>query len=154
MARYDRYDEMPFGGSGDSTAVVAQASIDLFAGGRHRAATAAARARAEAGAHDLARFEEGVRLEVRQAWEEAAAARDRRATALAALDAARESERITEERFRQGVAKTIDVLDAETARREAETRELVARADARLATLALAVKAGRDPESSMEEAKP
>lgn len=150
VARYDRYDETPFGGSGDATAIIAQGSIDLFAGGRHRAAAAAARAQARAGAEDLARFEEGILLEVRQAYEEATAARDRRATALAALDAAREAERITEERFRQGVAKTLDVLDAETARREAETRELVARADATLAALALAVKAARDPEDLLQ----
>ena len=88
-----------------------------------------------------------MRLEVRQAWEEASAAHDRLATALTGLAAAREAERITAERFRQGVAKTIDVLDAETARREAETRELTARADAYRAAFALAVRAGRRPES-------
>ena len=146
VARYDLDDHTPFGRSGESSAVMAQASIELFAGGRHRAAAAAARARAAAGAEDLARFEQGVLLDVRQAYEEVQAARDRRATALSALAAAREGERITAERFRQGIAKTIDVLDAESARREAETRELVARADAYLATFTLAVKAGRDPE--------
>ncbi|HQR46069.1 MAG TPA: hypothetical protein PK598_08655, partial [Thermoanaerobaculia bacterium] len=64
-----------------------------------------------------------------------------------ALEAAREVERITNERFRSGVVKMLDLLDATTARREAETRELVARAEAHAAALRLAVKAGRRPES-------
>ena len=66
---------------------------------------------------------------------------------MKALAAAREAERITEERFKTGVVKMIDLLDAATARREAETRELVARADATAAALRLAVQAGRAPES-------
>ena len=41
----------------------------------------------------------------------------------------------------------LDLLDAATARREAETRELVARADSQSAALRLAVKAGRAPET-------
>jgi len=45
------------------------------------------------------------------------------------------------------VVKTLDLLDAVTARRDAETRELVARADAHLATLRLAVQSGRAPET-------
>ena len=57
------------------------------------------------------------------------------------------AERITTDRFRAGVVKTLDLLDVTTARREAETRELVARADAHTAALRLAVKAGRRPES-------
>ncbi|OYW04655.1 MAG: hypothetical protein B7Z61_08860 [Acidobacteria bacterium 37-71-11] len=58
-------------------------------------------------------------------------------------------ERITDERFKTGVVKMIDLLDATTARREAETRELVARADATAASLRLAVLAGRSPESAL-----
>jgi outer membrane protein TolC len=149
VARYDLYDEPPFGSHGQSSAVIAQASFDLFAGGRHRAAAAAAAAEAEAAASDLARFADGVELEVRQAWERARTARERHATSHAALAAARETERITEERFRQGVMKTLDVLDAATARREAETRELLARADAHLAALELATTAGRGPETAL-----
>jgi outer membrane protein TolC len=65
------------------------------------------------------------------------------------LRAAAEVQRITEERFRQGVVKMLDLLDADTARREAETRELVARAEAHQALLQLAVKAGRQPETAL-----
>lgn len=150
VARHDLVDDSLFGTNGDSTTVMAMASIDLLdllPSGRRRSAIAAARADAEAGRQDVARFEEGVRLEVKQAYELAQVALERRATALRALSAAEEGVRILEERFRAGVVKTIDLLDAVTARREAEMRELVARAEAHLAAFHLAVKAGRVPES-------
>jgi outer membrane protein TolC len=147
VARHDLVDDRLFGDHGDSSAIFAVASWELSLGGERRAAVLAARAQAEAGRHDLARFEEGVRLEVRQAFEQAEVALERRATASQALDAADEAVRITEQRFRAGVVRTIDLLDAVTARREAETRELVARADAHLAALRLAVQSGHAPET-------
>jgi outer membrane protein TolC len=153
VVRGDLVDDSPFGDHGDSTAILAQGSLDLWAGGRHRAAVAAARAEAEAAGHEVALFADAVRLEVRQAWATVDSARRRQATAAAALDAAREAERITAERFRAGVVRTIDLLDAATARREAETRELVARADANLAALRLAVAAGQAPESALGPAE-
>jgi len=67
-----------------------------------------------------------------------------------ALAAAREAERITDERFKTGIVKMLDVLDVATARREAETRELVARAEAHAAALRLAAKAGRAPETALQ----
>ena len=126
---------------------MAVATWNVFQGGADRAAVIAAREDARAGREDVARFSEGVRLEVRNAFEEAKTAEARHGTAKKALEAAREAERITDDRFRAGVVKTLDLLDVTTARREAETRELVARADAYTAALRLAVKAGRRPES-------
>lgn len=146
-ARADWFDSSLFGSHGDSTSILGFATMNLFAGGASRAAVAAARFDARAGAEDVKRFEEGVELETRSAFEEARAARSRHATAVKAVAAAAEAERITNERFKTGVVKTIDVLDATNARREAETRELVSRADANAALIRLAVKAGRAPES-------
>ena len=150
LARGDLVDDTLFGSHGESTAIMARASINLLAGGSDKAALAAARWEAKAGQEDVTRFADGVRLEVRQAYEEAATARLRHATATKALDAAREAERITSERFKTGVMKMLDVLDAATARREAETRELVARVEAHAAALRLAVKAGRAPETVLQ----
>lgn len=147
VGRYDLVDDQLFGSNGDSTTIVAMASWDLFDGGKRRAAVAAAQAQAEAGRADVDRFAEGVRLEAKHAYETAAVALERRATAAAALEAAAEAVRITEERFRAGVIKSTDVLDTATARREAEMRELVARAEAWLAQLRLALAAGERPES-------
>jgi len=149
VARGDLVDDHVFGHHGDSTAIMAQASLNLFAGGSDRAAIRAAEWDAKAGREDVARFGEGVQLEVRQAWEEVATARARQATAARAVDAAREAERIVAERFSTGVVKMLDLLDAATARREAETRELVARAEANTAVLRLALVAGRRPEEAL-----
>ncbi len=147
VVRGDLNDESLFGSRGDSTAVMAVASVDLFSGGRHRAAAAAARAEVEAGRSEIEQFREGIRLSVKDAYEQAASARERHRTARTAQAAAREAERIIGERFDKGVVKTIDLLDATTARREADTRELMARTEAHLASLTLAVRAGRRPES-------
>ena len=147
VGRGDWVDDTLFGTHGSSTSIMAVASLNVFAGGSDRAAVAAARWEAKAGAEDVARFAQGIQLQVRQAFQEAVTARQRQATAAKALAAAREAERITEERFKTGVVKMIDLLDATTARREAETRELVARADATAAALRLAVQAGRPADS-------
>ena len=149
MARYDLNDENLFGSSGQSSAVMAVASIDLFSGNRHRAARAAAQADAEAAAYEIDLFAHGIRLEVQEAYEKAITARKRHLTAISAQEAAREVERITEERFSKGVVKMIDLVDATTSRQEAETRELVARAEAHLASLRLAVSSGRAPETAL-----
>ena len=148
-ARYDLVDESLVGGDGDSHAVIARAAVDLFAGGRHRAAAEAARAEAVAARTEVEQMAAGIRLEVRDAYLRARIARERLATARAALESARETERILEERFRQGLVKTVDLLDATTARTEAETRETVARADAYLESLHLAVAAGVPPEQAI-----
>ena len=147
IAKGELYGDRPFGSTGRSGSLTAVATWNVFQGGADRAAVFAAREDARAGREDVARFGEGVRLEVRQAFEEAKTAEARHGTAKKALEAAREAERITNDRFRAGVVKTLDLLDVTTARREAETRELVARADAHTAALKLAVKAGRRPES-------
>ncbi|HEX5854951.1 MAG TPA: TolC family protein, partial [Thermoanaerobaculia bacterium] len=147
VARGELYGDKPFGSSGTSGSLMAVATWNVFQGGADRAAAAAARADARAAREDVLQAEGGARLEVRQAFEEARTARDRHETAKKALAAAREAERITDERFRSGIVKTLDLLDASTSRREAETRELVARAEAHAAAFRLAVRAGRRPES-------
>lgn len=147
MARYDLVGTRLFGNDSHAGTLMAVAQWNVFAGFSDRAATVAARADARAGREDVARFDEGVRLEVRQAFEEARTARERHVTSVKALESARENERILGERFQSGIVKTLDVLDSATARREAETRELVARAETHLTALRLALKAGRRPES-------
>jgi outer membrane protein TolC len=149
VARLAFNDDSPFGTAGESTAILAVAGIDLFTAGRHGAAAAAAEAEVEAARQEIALFEDGIRLEVTHSWELASTARERHHTAVAAREAAAEVERITQERFAKGVARTIDLVDAVTARHEAETRELVARTEAHLATFRLATAAGRAPESML-----
>jgi outer membrane protein len=150
VARSDWVDDTLFGSHGDSTSLVAVARWRVLDAGADRAAARAARLEAEAAAEDVERFAEGVALEVRQAFEEARTEWQRHRTAQRALEAAVESERITRERFASGVVKMLDLLDASTARREAETRELVARARAIEAALRLAVASGKPPEAVLQ----
>lgn len=154
VARHDLVDDVLFGSHGDSTTIAALASFDIYDGGRRRAAIAAAEADAAAGRADVERFSAGVELETKQAFEAAAVALERRRTAAAALAAAAETVRIVEDRFRAGVVKSIDLLDAATAQREAEMRELVARADAWLTHLHLALAAGLAPETVLSPSTP
>lgn len=149
VARGELVDDRPFGSRGESTTVMAVASLDLYTGGSHRAAVAAARWQAEAGRIEVERMKEGIGLEVREAHATVIAAQARAATARRAVAAARENERIVTERFRAGVVKMLDVLDASTTAREAETRELVARADALASRLRLALAAGIPPETAL-----
>lgn len=149
VARADWFDDKIFGTHGDSTTVMAAATMNIFAGGSDRAAVAAAEANARAAREQVGLFAQGVQLEVRQAFTEAEVAVARAETARKALRAAAETERVVSQRFRQGIVKMIDLLDATTARREAETRELVARSEALKALLQLTVKAGLQPETAL-----
>ena len=143
LARYEWYDRTPFGNNNNSGSVMAVARINLLRGGSDKAARAAARYQTASFESDIRRFEEGVRLQVQQAWQDLQTARARHATAAAALEAAEESLRVREERFRQGLDKMIDLLDAETQLREARVRELVARYDIALATYRLYFSSGK-----------
>jgi outer membrane protein TolC len=60
---------------------------------------------------------------------------------------------VREQRFKQGLDKMVDLLDAETALREAETRELVARYDVFLSTYRLQFVSGATLIPSTEESR-
>ncbi len=143
IGRYDLYDKAFGGTRGDSSAIMAVAKLNLFRGGSDEAARATARYRTASYAANIRRFEDGIKLQVRQAWQDLATARARHRTAEAALAAARESLRVREARFKQGLDKMIDLLDAETQLREAEVNELVARYDVALATYRLYFNSGK-----------
>jgi outer membrane protein TolC len=134
LGNYALYDDTIFGSNGHSGSVMAVARINLWGGGSNTAARAAARHETAGFEADIHRFEEGVRLEVQQAWQDLATARVRHTTAKSSLAAATEAVRVRQSRFKQGLDKMIDLLDAETGLREAEMRELVARYDVILDT--------------------
>jgi outer membrane protein TolC len=134
LGNYSLYDDQFFGSNGHSGSVMAVARINLLGGGANTAARAAARHETASFEADIRRFEEGVRLEVQQAWQDLHTAGIRYTTAKSTLKAAAEAVRVRESRFKQGLDKMIDLLDAETGLREAEMRELVARYDVALDT--------------------
>jgi len=150
VGHYDLYDDAIFGSNGRSGSVMAVAKIDLWGGGAGTAARTAARHETASFEADVHRFEEGVRLEVQQAWLDLATAGIRHTAAVSALEAAAEGLRVRENRFKQGLDKMIDLLDAETALREAETRELVARYDSALGAHRLKYVSGAPVIENME----
>ncbi len=129
VGRYDWYDDQLFGDNGSSWAIMGQAKLNLFRGTADRHAWQKASLDARAGEQDVQRFEEGIKLEVRQAIAEHAAATLRLDASTAALKSGRENLRVTEARYAQGVSKMTDLLDAQTSLRELEVRELTARYD-------------------------
>jgi len=143
VGHYDLYDDGIFGSKGHSGSLMAVAGIKLFHGGAERAEAAAARYTAKAGEQQITHFAEGIRLQTRQAWSELETAKKRHETATKSLDASREALRVREERFRQGLDKMIDLLDAETSLQGTEVRELVARFDLVLANFKLHLNSGR-----------
>jgi outer membrane protein len=153
VGHYDLYDDTIFGANGHSGSIMAVAKIDLWGGGSDTAARAAARHDTASFEADVHRFEEGVRLEVQQAWQNLATAKIRHTTATSSLAAAQEALRVRESRFKQGLDKMIDLLDAETALRESELRELVARYDVALDTYRLRFVSGATLIHSMEESR-
>ncbi len=153
VGRYGLYDDTIFGSNGHSGTIMAVAKINLFGGIADSKARKAAESDTVSFEADIRRFEEGIRLEVRQAWQDLQTARDRHATAQNVLAAANEALRVREHRFKQGLDKMVDVLDAETALREAETRELVARYDVLLSTTRLQFVSGATLIPSMEESR-
>ena len=142
QAGYDWYDDTLFGTAEGSYSIKAALTLNVFRGGSDRARHARARHDARAGRQDVERFAEGIGLEVRQAWGDVDSAHLRHQAATQALAAARENLRVVEERFREGVARMIDLLDAETAGRGAEARELAARYDSHMAWFQLRHAAG------------
>ncbi|MCK5378835.1 MAG: TolC family protein, partial [Acidobacteria bacterium] len=94
------------------------------------------------GQHNIALFSEAVRLEVRSAYAQVRTAEKRHLTTGRAVEAAREAMRVREKRFEQGLDKMIDLLDAETALRDSQLRELVARYDLALSTYRLYFTSG------------
>lgn len=149
--KYELYDDAIFGSNGQSGSIMAFARFNLFQGGSDSASREAAHHEAAAGEADIRRFEEGVRLQVQQSWHNLNTSKARYQTANDSLAAAREALRVRENRFKQGLDKMIDLLDAETALREAELRELVARYDLSLSTYELLFVSGGSPIQLTEE---
>ena len=152
VGRYDLYDDEVFGDNGESWALMGVAKWNIFRGGVDYANWQRNRHTARAHQSDVSRFREGVALEVRQAFGDHTAARLRQSAAAKTRQSGRENLRIIEERYQQGVVKITDLLDAQTALRELEVRELEARYDYNLSWYRLRLAAGESPiEIATEE---
>ncbi len=105
-------------------------------------AAAAARTRATAESEDA---RAAVHVEVLTALRRLEAARARQTAGKAAVDQARESERIIRDRFEAGLAGVADVLRASTAVLDADARRTAAMVDAMVSAADLRRALGRQP---------
>jgi outer membrane protein TolC len=130
--------------SDQSWLVGAQMRWRLFGGGRRAARDAAAADQFAARAR-LTDLQRRVRLEVKEAKLNLDNARRRLETVRHAVDSARESLRTNTNRYRQGAATIIEVLDAQVARHQARLRRLSALYDLRLNHARLQRAVGQTP---------
>jgi outer membrane protein TolC len=91
--------------------------------------------------HDLMR--ESVSLETRQAFHDLRASRKSLEHAVSAVDLARESLRMVQDRYREGLANLVELLDAETSLTRARTREVGTRREMMLNHAQLELATGR-----------
>lgn len=143
FATFERDAESLAGGaSGTNWIAGLRLEWNLFAGGADRARLAEARARERQAGSLLESLRSGIRLEVRQAYLETAAAQQRVLAAQGAAEQARESLRILQNRYEAGLATMTDLLRAQTAQLEARTAYLAALHDLQVARAALERAAG------------
>ncbi len=116
---------------------------NLFDGGRRSAEASGARARLNRAQAELADVERQVELNLRRRYLEAERAREAADVAEVAVEEARESLRVVRRLYEEGAALTSQLLDAEQAYRQAETRRSRAVADRRIARAALLNALGR-----------
>ncbi len=143
FADYERDAETLGGPSGNNWTAGARLEFNLFAGGADRSRLAEAEARERQAGHELEWFRSGVELEVRQAYLESQAAAERAAAAHDAVEQARESTRIIENRYQAGLTTITELLRAQTAQLEARTAYLAALHDWQVARAQLERAAGR-----------
>ena len=89
------------------------ASWQVWENGSRKAAVRQAEIAAEKTRSEIGDFGRGLDIQVDEAWREFAQARREAATARTNVEAADENLRIEEDQYKAGLARTIDVLDAE-----------------------------------------
>jgi outer membrane protein TolC len=116
---------------------------NLFNGGSDKARIEESSHFLESAHANEQRTDSAVRLEVRRAWADLGAAQQRIEVAQAAVAEAKESLRITQNRYQAGMSNVTDLLRNETAVLASQTRYLAAVHDQRIAATMLDLAAGR-----------
>jgi outer membrane protein TolC len=142
FANFERDAEGLGGPSGTNWTAGARLELNLFAGGANRYALSEAQARERQAANQLEWFRSGVRLETRQAYLETLAAQQRAAAARDAVEQARESLRIVQNRYQAGLTTITELLRAQAAQLDARTMYLAALHDWQVARAQLERAAG------------
>ena len=130
------------GPSGTNWNAGARLELNLLAGGADRYRLVEAQAGKRQADRQLDWVESGVRLEVRQALLDLEAARARAQAARDAVEQARESLRIVQNRYTAGLTTVTELLRAQTAQLDIQTDYLAALHDWHVATARLEHAAG------------
>jgi outer membrane protein TolC len=123
--------------------VGAALSWSVLDGGKRSAGEARARAQADAAREQLRELDRAIRLEVTQRALELRTAEERVVVADRGLEAARENHKVAQDRYREGVIPSSELLDAETALERADLARTEALASLRLAAAGLDRAVGR-----------
>lgn len=119
------YHDSNFGGfDGDSFKVMAVAKFNLFNGKRTRAKVCRAKSQYDSYHNYLNQMKNGIQLQIKQALFRLQEAEQRYKVAALSFKQAKENVKLREERYKKGVEKTTDLLDADTALQQAATNHL------------------------------
>ncbi len=119
------YHDSDFGGfDGDSFKIMAVAKFNLFNGKRTRAKVRRAKSQYESYHSYLNQMKNGIQLQIKQALFRLQEAGQRYKVAELSYKQAKENVKLRQERYKKGVEKTTDLLDADTALQQAATNRL------------------------------
>jgi outer membrane protein TolC len=140
-----------FGDEADSWTFGIYATWDVFSGLEDVGALRQARARSRAAAHlaDFAQRQAGLELD--QARREVGAAAERLGVAADAVVSARESLRIVDEMYREGLASMVDLLDVQAMATQTEGDLVQARHDLRVSEAGTIYAGAIDPAAGRED---
>mgnify|MGYP006294653015 CR=1 FL=1 len=140
---YEANAETFIGADGTNWSVMVAAKLPLFDGFETRSRVRAARAGVDAAREQRAQLSQAVELQVRRAYHDLEAAHKRLDQARRAVELARESLRIVEDRYKEGLTTMVELLDAETSLTRARTRRVAARRDVLTSQATLDLALGR-----------
>ncbi|MDO9693382.1 MAG: TolC family protein [Candidatus Latescibacteria bacterium] len=140
-----------FGDEADSWTFGVYATWDVFSGLEDVGALRKARAQSRAAAHLADSAQRQAGLELDQARREAAAAAEKLGVAADAVVSARESLRIVDEMYREGLASMVDLLDVQAMATQAEGALVQARHDLRVSEAGMIYAGAIDPAAGRED---
>lgn len=149
-ASYAWNDDRPFGTHGESYTVAAVLQWKVWNWGQTRARVQRSESEYSAARAGQSAFEQQLEFDVLRARQAVDEARSRVAVTGGAVTAAERALAIVEDRFGQGIARTTDLLDAETRAHEARVRDAQARFDLEQAIRTLRFTVGLPPIPEVE----
>ena len=124
QGRFEANDEQFIGAQGTNWSVFVAARIPVYRGKQSRARVARAEARTRQAQRMRDMLRQSVDLETRQAFFDVRASRQSLEQSRRAVELADESLRSVQDRYREGLATLVELLDAETALTRSRTREI------------------------------